>query len=349
MKKKLPIILILIYIFFCGYLFVSTRFLKNITGATPQDQISLKQKKQIKKMLNSFGFKGNAAFYKDGKRIWNYTTEGNINSAYLINSVQKAYTGAMVMQAVNEGKLSLDDKVAKFYPNVPNADNISILNLLEMTSGLSEEGSFGNNPFNNDDDNAQKTIQDMHFDDQSFNKWNYQDVNYVLLSHILEKATGRSYEDLFNEMYVYKLGLKHTDFLWADAQKIKEIGLIPSSTQVDMNEIHGLLGAGSVAMSNDDMFLSMSALLNGNILPMQSIQTIYGLGNNQAQYRGGLYTKDGYYQANGAGYNYSSFIRISKDGKSAVILQTNVNQYQGCNDNATTIYNMLFNQKNKEN
>ena len=45
MKKKLPLILILIYIFFCGYLFVSTHFLKNITGATPQDQISLKQKK----------------------------------------------------------------------------------------------------------------------------------------------------------------------------------------------------------------------------------------------------------------------------------------------------------------
>ena len=193
MKKKLPLILILIYIFFCGYLFVSTHFLKNITGATPQDQISLKQKKQIKKMLNSFGFKGNATFYKDGKRIWNYTTEGNIDSAYLINSVQKAYTGVMVMNAVNEGKLSLDDKVAKFYPNVPNAGNISILNLLEMTSGLSEQGSFGNNPFKNDDDNAQKTIQDMHFDDQSFNKWNYQDVNYVLLSHILEKATGRSY------------------------------------------------------------------------------------------------------------------------------------------------------------
>ena len=252
------------------------------------------------------------------------------------------------MQAVNEGKLSLDDKVAKFYPNVPNAGNISILNLLEMTSGLSEQGPFGNNPFKNDDDNAQKTIQDMHFDDQSFNKWNYQDVNYVLLSHILEKATGRSYEDLFNEMYVYKLGLKHTDFLWADAQKIKEIELIPSSTQVDMNEIHGLLGAGSVAMSNDDIFLSMSALLSGKILPMQSIQTIYGPGNNQAQYRGGLYTKEGYYQANGAGYNYSSFIRISKDGKNAVILQTNINQYQGCNDNATAIYNMLFNEK-KEN
>ena len=48
----------------------------------------------------------------------------------------------MVMQAINEGKLSLDDKVAKFYPNVPNAGNISILNLLEMTSGLSEQGPF---------------------------------------------------------------------------------------------------------------------------------------------------------------------------------------------------------------
>ncbi len=46
----------------------------------------------------------------------------------------------MIMRAVSENKLSLDDKVNKFYPNVPNGQNISVLNLLEMTSGLDPAG-----------------------------------------------------------------------------------------------------------------------------------------------------------------------------------------------------------------
>lgn len=47
------------------------------------------------------------------------------------------------MRTVSENKLSLDDKVNKFYPNVPNGQNISVLNLLEMTSGLDPAGPMG--------------------------------------------------------------------------------------------------------------------------------------------------------------------------------------------------------------
>ena len=44
------------------------------------------------------------------------------------------------MRTVSENKLSLDDKVNNFYPNVPNGQNISVLNLLEMTSSLDPAG-----------------------------------------------------------------------------------------------------------------------------------------------------------------------------------------------------------------
>lgn len=54
--------------------------------------------------------------------------------------MQKELTAEMIMRAVSENKLSLDDKVNKFYPNVPNGQNISVLNLLEMTSGLDPAG-----------------------------------------------------------------------------------------------------------------------------------------------------------------------------------------------------------------
>ncbi len=89
-------------------------------------------------------------------------------------------------------------------------------------------------------------IQGTHYNEQNFCKWDYQDLDYILLSHILEKASGQSYETLFNDMYVYPLKLKHTDFVWADQQKLKEIDFLFNGQNIDLNAMHGLLGAGSV-------------------------------------------------------------------------------------------------------
>ena len=136
MKKKITVGLFVAYILFCGFLFIKTRFI------TPNQQPALQSEKvqEYKKLLDNAGLKGNLTIYKNKQRIWQCTTVGNANSAYLINSVQKELTAGMIMRAVSENKLSLDDKVNKFYPNIPNGQNISVLNLLEMTSGLDPAG-----------------------------------------------------------------------------------------------------------------------------------------------------------------------------------------------------------------
>lgn len=339
MKKKITVGLFVAYILFCGFLFIKTRFI------TPNQQSALQSEKvqEYKKLLDNAGLKGNLTIYKNKQRIWQYTTVGNANSAYLINSVQKELTAGMIMRAVSENKLSLDDKVNKFYPNVPNGQNISVLNLLEMTSGLDLAGPMGDAPYNNDDANAQKMIQGTHYNEQNFGKWDYQDLDYILLSHILEKASGQSYETLFNDMYVYPLKLKHTDFVWADQQKLKEIDFLFNGQNIDLNAMHGLLGAGRVAMSNDDLYKVSLDLLNGKLLSSQNKDIIYAPGNNTSHYRGGLYTKNNHYESNGNGYGYCNFLRISKDGQNAVILQsTDSSRYGDLSNNADKIYADLF-------
>lgn len=339
MKKKITVGLFVACILFCGFLFIKTRFI------TPNQQSALQSEKvqEYKKLLDNAGLKGNLTIYKNKQRIWQYTTVGNANSAYLINSVQKKLTAGMVMRAVSENKLSLDDKVNKFYPNVPNGQNISVLNLLEMTSGLDPAGPMGDAPYNNDDANAQKMIQGTHYNEQNFGKWDYQDIDYILFSHILEKASGQSYETLFNDMYVYPLKLKHTDFVWADQQKLKEIDFLFNGQNIDLNAMHGLLGASSVAMSNDDLYKVSLDLLNGKLLSSQNKDIIYAPGNNTSHYRGGLYTKNNHYESNGNGYGYCNFLRISKDGQNAVILQsTDSSRYGDLSNSADKIYADLF-------
>ena len=339
MKKKITVGLFVAYILFCGFLFIKTRFI------TPNQQPALQSEKvqEYKKLLDNAGLKGNLTIYKNKQRIWQYTTVGNANSAYLINSVQKELTAGMIMRAVSENKLSLDDKVNKFYPNVPNGQNISVLNLLEMTSGLDPAGPMGDAPYNNYDANAQKMIQGTHYNEQNFGKWDYQDLDYILLSHILEKASGQSYETLFNDMYVYPLKLKHTDFVWVDQRKLKEIDFLFNGQNIDLNAMHGLLGAGRVAMSNDDLYKVSLDLLNGKLLSSQNKDIIYAPGNNTSHYRGGLYTKNNHYESNGNGYGYCNFLRISKDGQNAVILQsTDSSRYGDLSNSADKIYAALF-------
>lgn len=186
-------------------------------------------------------------------------------------------------------------------------------------------------------------IQGTHYNEQNFGKWDYQDLDYILLSHILEKASGQSYETLFNDMYVYPLKLKHTDFVWADQQKLKEIDFLFNGQNIDLNAMHGLLGAGSVAMSNDDLYKVSLDLLNGKLLSSQNKDIIYAPGNNTSHYRGGLYTKNNHYESNGNGYGYCNFLHISKDGQNAVILQsTDSSRYGDLSNSADKIYADLF-------
>ncbi|TAG97770.1 MAG: class A beta-lactamase-related serine hydrolase [Sphingobacteriales bacterium] len=68
-----------------------------------------------------------------GKKISNST-----QSIYQIYSVTKPFTSTMILMLVEQGKLSLDDKLSKFYPNVYGADSITIRHLLSHQSGLFE-------------------------------------------------------------------------------------------------------------------------------------------------------------------------------------------------------------------
>lgn len=315
----------------------------NFSKALPKvQQLADSQKQALQQVLDNEGFKGNATVYINGQKSWSSTNANKEDSAYLINSVQKALTSGILMKLVAQKKIKLTDKVAKYYPQVPNANRIIIMNLVEMTSGLTQHGNVGTKPFVSDKKNAKQMIKSMGFDESKYGQWGYQDINFVLLSHILEKVSGKSYEKLFDQTYTNPLKLKNTHFMWS-----KNKNIAPATKPFDMDETHGLLGAASVAMSNNDLYTVLSGLLNGKLLTAKQKKIIYAPGNSESLYRGGLYTRDGYYSSNGAGYGYYTFVRISKDGKNAIILQTNAgSKYKTARANSDQFLpNCLWRQK----
>ncbi|MDY5068719.1 serine hydrolase domain-containing protein [Lactobacillus johnsonii] len=255
-------------------------------------------------------------------------------TAFFINSVNKVFTGALVMKQVEQKKLKLNDKLSKFYPQVPHANQITIGQLLTMEAGLQgkDESSYGTPVFKNNQAGIKYDIKhNIVFNKKQYNQRFYSSGNYILLSGILEKVTHRSYESLVKETYIKKLGLSETEFYW-DIPKNKRIKvavpytknsqgyLVPHSVAVD--KVHGDLGAGSLVMSNKDLYRAMSAILNGEIIKPSSIQTVYAPAD-PAKYNAGFYNFPDFHSSNGSGDGYTTYYRISNDTRDVLVVQSN--------------------------
>lgn len=308
-------------------------------------------KGKLKKTLSSVGFNGSAILVENNKVVDSYV-KGNANDAtgeentltttYEIDSLQKSLTAGLVMQQINDGKLKFTDKVNKYIPNLPGASKITVRQLLDMTSGLSMgKLKFTGNSLTTDE-LLNEVIDNVKFTADNEGTWSYQPVNFVILSEIIQKTSGKTYAQLFNNLYVKKLKLKETEMAYNKVIKTdRSLGYI----LVDQNSgtvkktlqkpnkatIKSELGTGQVYMSVKDFYKVLSNLLNGNLLGKEAANEVYlSSVANGAKYYGGLYTsKDPVYRyANGYGYGYQDHIRISQDGKKAVVVFSNY-QYSG--------------------
>lgn len=287
----------------------------------------------MRQSLANAGFKGSVLVIKNGKTYLNYATANKTDTSYLINSVQKFITGAAIMKAVQEGKLSLNDTLAKFYPTVPGANKITILNLLQMTSGLTIDKALGTKPFVSDKKNLEYAIKNTKFNKKMLGKSSYSTLNYVFLSNILSDIYHLSYQQLITRDFINKLHLKSTAFAWSDKLKLKEINFVPGYQvdsdgssyiqKLDLNEIHGELGAGSLLMDNNDLLKCLRYILVGNYLTEDNKQLLYNIDTSKISYSGGFYINKNYKATNGADGGYCTFLRASNDAKTVIIVQTN--------------------------
>ena len=85
----------------------------------------------MRQAIDHVGVKGSVLVINHGKVLLNYATDNKPDTSYLINSVQKSMTAAMVRQEVERGNLKLSDKRSKFDPNVDGASSVKISNLID--------------------------------------------------------------------------------------------------------------------------------------------------------------------------------------------------------------------------
>lgn len=164
------------------------------------------------------------AIVRDGKIVFTkaYGDQGpgiakgpDVNAKYQIASVSKQFTAAAILLLEDEGKLSLDDKVSKWVPDVTDADKITIRQLLSHTAGLQDywpqDYSFkametAVTPQQIVDRWAKKPL-----DFAPGTAWQYSNTGYVVAGMIIEKASGKKLLDYLQARIFKPLGMDAID------------------------------------------------------------------------------------------------------------------------------------------
>ncbi|WP_255102551.1 MULTISPECIES: serine hydrolase [unclassified Synechococcus] len=134
-------------------------------------------------------------------------------------AVAISYVATLLLQLVDENRVSLDDKLATWLPEIPNADRVTLGQLAQMTSGY-RDYVIGNDTFDKvllENPFRQFAVQDLlSYADlhkllyEPGTSWNYAHTNYILLGLALEKITDKTIPVLMQERIFTPLALRNT-------------------------------------------------------------------------------------------------------------------------------------------
>jgi D-alanyl-D-alanine carboxypeptidase len=135
----------------------------------------------------------------------------DLDDPFRIGSITKTFVATAVLQLVEEGKLSKSDKLSEWYPHFPNAEKITIEDLLRMQSGIVDP------PF---EDLVRRYTSPREAIEASARsggvflppaqRTQYTNVNYVILGEIVSKVSGNDTGDRIEESILKPLGMKNT-------------------------------------------------------------------------------------------------------------------------------------------
>lgn len=264
---------------------------------------------------------------------------GNTKVVYPVCSLQKVITGAIITQLISEGKFNQDTKISRWYPNLKNADKITVGNLLTHTSGLLATGTEVNRGINYSEGDAINWVINRVNQLREGNPGNfyYNNTNYILLAGIIRQVTNQSYEANVKSRIINKLGLKRT-FFYPDIPKSKTEAIsytwrnknYQNAQYVKRSLASQLPGAGNLFSTPMDYYRIQVALTDGRILTKDQFNYLTHLQSRVTSYSGGVYLKnnDNLKMAYGNlyGTHFGNWFQMTTDNQNGLIMFLNQTQ-----------------------
>jgi CubicO group peptidase (beta-lactamase class C family) len=186
---------------------------KDLRGTLPE---------QLDQYLIEQGFQGvvlvsrdNEEVFKKGYGMAGADIPNTPSTHYQIASLSKTFTAIAIMQLVEKQLLSIDEPISTYFPKYPNADIITIGQLLSHSSGipdyLSPEFNFDYSKEWKPEDII-KVIEDAELLFTPGERFQYSNTGYVMLGMIIEKVSGLTYEDYMEEHIFRPSGMVNSMF-----------------------------------------------------------------------------------------------------------------------------------------
>ena len=244
----------------------------------------------------SYGkFNGSALVAKDGEVIlkkgygmanMEWDIPNSPNTKHRLGSITKQFTAMLILQLASDGKLDLQAPITTYLPEYPKTtgDQITTHHLLTHTAGIPNYTSFpkffeedSRDPYSPEE--FTKKFQDMELEFTPGERFNYSNSGYFLLGLLVEKLSGKTYEEMLTEHIFSPLGMKdsgfdhHSNILKNRATGYEKNGSeFINAPYLDMSIPYA---AGSLYSTVEDLYLWDQALYTNKLLPQIYMDMYY--------------------------------------------------------------------------
>jgi len=263
------------------------------------------------------------------------------DTVYMLGSVTKQFTAAVIMYLMEQGALGLDDPISQYLPDIPQRwEIVTIRQLLTHTGGIpnysTDSMGFDISPYYPPEDLMVKFTKWNLLDFEPGTRWEYSNRGYFLLGMIIKQITGLDYSDFLQQHILEPLGLAHTNSCLiltqnlAQGYRIKALGTAYEKA-LPVNPSFAC-GAGDLCSTAGDLLEWQWALATGRVVSIESFQmmtspielpdgtqTGYGFGLEIAEKNGRMVIS----HAGGIPSGFMTLLAYYPDDNYGIVLLTN--------------------------
>ena len=218
-------------------------------------------------------------------------TPTSVKTVFRIGSLTKQFTATGVLLLAEQGKLKIDDKLSLYFPDFPRANDVTLRDLLNHTSGIH---NFTEGPVIDKISTSGATVRQLVadiagqsplYDFDPGNGWWYSNSNYALLGAVIEKVSGESWGAFMKAQIFDKLGMADTaadDARDVVARRASGYSLIDGAPgkfrNADFTDMSVPYAAGALRSTVEDLARWNAGLYGGQLLKPQTLKEMLAPG-----------------------------------------------------------------------
>ncbi|MBR5057177.1 MAG: beta-lactamase family protein [Clostridiales bacterium] len=341
---------------------ISTESTTEVTQTTLAPAPSTFDTDKAKEYMNSINFDGVVLVAEGDQIVWTYAegmadrenkTPNTLDTVFEFGSITKQFTAVAIMQLEEKGLLSTDDKLDKYIPEYKYADQITIHQLLNMTSGVSDYLFNGMLGFSFDEfdsmtvdmlldfentmtkivttplakDEFVTKLSEYPLDFTPGSEYAYSNSNYYLLGIIIEKLSGMSYDEYVRKNILEPLALSD---LYPDIDHLTSDGrlrLLIMNFDLPHQDPTISYAVGVMTGTAEGLFNWEKCVMDKALLSQESWDKI--LDGGSFGYGYGWYIENGYIEHSGMTLGYNTSVRVASESRRVIVVLSNIQLLEG--------------------